>query len=152
MLWQDVLVAQRANDASIVAATAAAFGLPSADVAVVDDLEEMLTRVAPATRLLVQRTMTGGDFPMLLSIYVLDRLIEQRLADLPVGLAHVQRLARMLGADLLISDATTPGDEEGLLVRPQGTVERVLLDAGGLDRDVYRIVRWETPIRTPIPA
>lgn len=152
MLWQDVLVARRQGHALIAAATAGAFDVPPESVVVVNDLEETLIRVTPLTGLLVLRTMTGGDFPMLLSVFVLDRLIEQRLADRTVALAHLQRLSRALGEDLLFSDETTPGDEEELLVQPQGTVERVLLNASDLDRDEYRIVRREAPVAVPIPA
>ncbi|GEM_PF-3137713 len=158
MLWQDLLVARRVEFATIVKAVAIAFDVPTDGVAVVNELEETLDQVTPLTRLLVQRTMTRGDFPMLLSIHVLDRLIEQRLADRAVGFVHLQRLSRALGADLLFSDETTPGDEEELLVRSQGTVERVLLNAGDLERDEYRIAQREAhagshgETRVSIPA
>jgi len=152
MLWQDVLVARRQEHARIAAATAEAFAIAPQDVVVVNDLEETLVRVTPSTRLLVQRTLTGGDFPMLLSVYVLDRLIEQRLADRIVAMAHLQRLSQALGAALLVSDETPPGDEEELLIQPQGTVERILLNAGDLDRDEYRIARGLASVAARIPV
>lgn len=152
MLWQDVLVARRAEPAQIAGAVGDAFAVPAADVVVVDDLQETLTRVTAQMPLLVQRTFTAGEFSMLLSLYVLNGDTERQVATPQATLLALRRIADSLHSDILVSDETTLGDEPWLLAQPGGSVEQVLLDSDAMARDEYRVIRRVAPVRAPVPA
>ncbi|HET7037470.1 MAG TPA: hypothetical protein VFI42_17425 [Thermomicrobiaceae bacterium] len=148
MLWQDMLLGRWVSKHDLVAALAAAFGLTPEQISVVDDLQKAPELIGPDTSLLVQRTRIAGDFPLYLSLYPRTAQLRRLQGD-RVELGVIHRIAAALQTSILIG-AGELGDEQWLLVEPDGTIASALLDQAALDEDRYVLRETHSPAALPL--
>ena len=85
----------------------------------------------------------AGDFPLSLSLY--PRTAElRRLQGDRVELSIIQRVAAALQTPILIG-AGELGDEQWMVVQPDGSVMSALLDGAALDDDRYVLRGTRSP-------
>ncbi len=114
MLWQEIILDVLPSHASLAAALAAAFGVSTGRVAIVDS--EVFLPEAGLVSVACERTELSGAFPLRLTVYVYDhRLVASKSVH-----AIATELATQLGARCLISD-----DEVNPYTRTMVTAERV---------------------------
>ena len=143
MLWEDMLLGRWVPKHDLIVALAAAFTLTPVQIVVVDDAQEAPELVGPNTALLGERTRTAGDFPLSLSLY--PRTAElRRLQGDRVELSIIQRVAAALQPPILIG-AGELGDEQWMVVQPDGSVMSALLDGAALDDDRYVLRGTRSP-------
>src|SRR5436305_598536 len=97
MNWQDLLRDRWIDADGLRAATASAFGVPVASVAVVDTLEQRLV-VPDSASIILERTREYRDFPVQLMMVLRDDGLEARHAGFDGALSVARKLARTLNA------------------------------------------------------
>jgi hypothetical protein len=143
MFWQDVLLGCRVPDAELRNALAIALGVPASRVRIVDAIHDSPAIGDGAPLLIAERASLEGEFPLHVSLYVKDPLVEQRSRSSVSSLERLSRLCGLLQCAALVSDeALDPAS--WLRIQPSGLIERVLLDPDHLDRDEY-VVATATP-------
>lgn len=124
MIWEELLLPRWREATDLARAFGAALQLDPRQIVVVDDAAEAIGRVAPETPLLLQRNAVEGD-------------VRQHVAAFPRRPELVERdewtVLRTICRHL---DETCFVPDEGLgetyfAVRPDGAVDRVLLDETG---------------------
>jgi hypothetical protein len=134
-LWQDILLDRVVDDDALRAAIGCIFDVEPRSILVVEQITPELD--AQTARVIVERFGSAGDFPLHVSIYLLDQsLIEQ--AGITPGTELVAALCRALNCSCLMSDAS-PSVHTWLRIDNAGTIEHVTLDPDALDRDEYRL-------------
>src|SRR5919199_871420 len=127
MFWQDVLLGCRVSDAALRNALAAVLGIPTPSVRIVDMVSDSSILDDGETHLVVERAPLRGEFPLHVSLYVNEPLVEERLQQPSTNLERLARLCELLGCAALVSDdALDPAS--WLRVLPSGLVEQVMLD------------------------
>lgn len=131
MNWQDILLEQRFDQATLKRALAAAFDVSSDSVSVVDSIEEAPKGVS----VVAEQTSINGDFCCLLSLYVVEELAGRDPVEL------TRRLCSILNIQALISDDSV-NPYSMLLINNAAEVRPVTLDVESLDqREEYRLSR-----------
>ena len=143
MIWEDILLPHRVRAMDLARAFGAALRLDPATIVVVDDAVEALDRVTPGTPLLLQRDPVEGDLRQHVAAF--PRLPELAASD---EWSVLRAICERLQETCLVPDEE-PG-ETYLAVRPDGAVDRVLLEEG--DDGQLRIVQQWSPVRAPISA
>jgi hypothetical protein len=133
MMWEELYLGRLAGIDEIQIALGKALGIAPGTIRVVDDLAEAPLPHDPATRLLVERYVYPGEFPMRLSCNVFD-------VPAVDALTVVRKVCTALQTTCLIGD-DSPDDSVWLRVALDGTVERVLVDDEALERDELRVAQ-----------
>jgi hypothetical protein len=128
MIWQDLLFDRWVDDAALRAAMASAFGVPLANVALVDSAEQ-LASTSRSARVILERTRQHRDFPLQMLVV----LRSDDLARRSTGFEEVLRVARVLAAGLSTTVLFAEGPvtpSEWVRVRPGGETDVASLDVG----------------------
>jgi hypothetical protein len=127
MIWQDLLI-DRWIDAEVLrAASAEAFGVAEASVAVTDTTEQLLATPDSVT-IILERAREYRDFPLQVMVVLRDDALVERHDGFD-GVFNVSRvMARKLGASVLFAEGPV-SPSEWVRVRPSGDVDIVALDS-----------------------
>lgn len=130
MIATDLLLNRRLAPAEVARGIAVALAVPAAAVRVVDDVTELLEQEwQEGTRVIVERTLRDGDYPLQLSIT--PRGATATEAPLPA----VQRLCQEWHCECLLPDETLA--PSGWLRVTADTAQPAHLDPDALDREEY---------------
>lgn len=139
MVWEELLLDRRVADSTLIDALATTFAVPAGSVRVIDSVLTVKGRLGDEIRLLVERRLTRGDFPLQVRVYIRDAELEQHVRPPDVSAALVQRFCGLAGAGCLMSD-DSPSGVSWLLVGRSVPPVPVTLDADRLEDDEYVIV------------
>jgi hypothetical protein len=131
MMWEELNLGRLANEAEIKRALATALGIMPDTIVVVEGLPKAFS--PPGARLLVERYVYPGQFPMRLSCNAFD-------VPAVDALTVIRKVCAALQTMCLVGD-NSPDPLSWLRVTPDGAVERVLVDEDALERDELRIVQ-----------
>ena len=143
MIWEELLLPRWREATDLARAFGAALQLDPRQIVVVDDAAEAIGRVAPETPLLLQRNAVEGD-------------VRQHVAAFPRRPELVESDEwTVLRAICRHLDETCIVPDEGLgetyfVVRPDGAVDRVLLDETG--HGEFRIVLPGALLQEAVPT
>lgn len=126
MIWQDLMLDRWANEATLRAATASAFGVPADAVAIVDSPEQ-LEATPPSARIILERDRQHRDFPLQLLVILRDDEVASRIDGFDGVLRVAGDLARQLDATVLFAEGSL-APSEWVRVRPTGKADLVTLD------------------------
>jgi hypothetical protein len=127
--FTELLVQRPLTTEELVAACTSLLAIPVAQIGVTSDIASH--RVDPAVRLICEVTPVRGDFAVRLGLYPQDAGLLRAAT-----LSFSAQLAQRLGCACLASDAS-PNPYTWLLIRPDGQLEPVALDAFRLDQGEY---------------
>ena len=129
MNWQDILLEQEFDKVTLRRAIAVVFELPTDHVSIVDSIEKAPSGVS----VVVEQTLTKGDFRFLLSFYVVVELSSRDPIEV------IQRLCTILDVRALIPDESL-NPYSMFLIDQIGEVRQVFLDVESLDQhEEYRL-------------
>lgn len=129
MNWQDILLERQFLKTVLKQALATAFDVPSAEVSIVDSIEEARSGVP----ILAEQTPTKGDFRCLLSLYIVEALASRDPVEV------TRRLCKILNVQALVS-SKSPNPYSMILIDQAAKTRLVTLDAKSLDQsEEYRL-------------
>ena len=131
MMWEELNLGRPADEAEIKRALGAALGIRPDTIVVVDGLPKAFS--PPGARLLVERYVYPGPFPMRLSCNAFD-------VPAVDALAVIRKVCLALQTTCLVGD-DSPDPLAWVRVTPDGAIARVLVDEEALERDELRIVQ-----------
>lgn len=134
MKWEGFAVARPVSDEELRHVSGNIFGVEPSTVVIVERLEEALKFPPAQIRCLVIRWRLQGEFPLWVEIAPHGRLPPWD------ELETMRKLARSLGAALLIADAA-PDPTTWLRVSPNGRIEHVVVDSKALDHNMFVITK-----------
>ena len=126
MIWHDLMLDRWVAESELRHATALAFGVPVASVAVIDDAAQLLP-VPDSVRVVLERTRQYRDFPLQVMVVLRDDDLVRRFGGFE-GVGNVGRtLSASLGATVLFGEGPL-SPSEWVRVRPTGALDVVSLD------------------------
>ena len=132
MIWE-MLIDRHLTANEIVTTVSELLLISLADILIVDDITSV--KVSPKTRVVCENTAIGGDFSMLLSIYLRD----PNLGELDIK-ALTGQFSNMLRCKCLISDESV-NPYSWLLIQGTTDCQIVYLDSDKLDEKEEYVVK-----------
>lgn len=150
MVWQDIIVDRMLTDDEIISAISYLFSVPRADVLVIGDTAELLTKFRDNIQVICERQPTKGEFPMMLSIIPrsdeTERFAKEGNDELLIG-----QFCGILSCKCLASDASI-APYSWLLIEGAGEARLVELNAERLDQDESEyIIDWAATSAGKVP-
>lgn len=142
MIWEELLLPRWRKATDLARAFGAALQIDPGEIVVVDDATEAIGRVAPATPLLLQRNALEGDVRQHVAAF--PRRPE--LAEIDEWIV-LRAICRQLNETCVVPDEGL--GESYFAVRPDGAVDRVLLDEIG--HGEFRVVPPGALLREAVP-
>jgi len=133
MIWEEVLIDRNLTDEEIITGISKVFSVSKTDILIVDDIAEI--HVGERFRIVCERTLVKGDFPLKLSIYLYDAKLAQLNAKVIIG-----RFCDILHCKCLIPDNSS-NPYSMLLIQGSNKQQIVLLDPIRLDEDEEYILK-----------
>jgi hypothetical protein len=132
MDWIDLEFDRHLDDARLRQAWAQAFDLVPAAVIVIDDITQINPWTEAGTRIVLERRIQPGDFPLHVTAYLRGSALIEQVATRHQSLGMVQRLCDELACRALLpTEAIDP--YEWLLITPMGNPVVVRVDPDRLD-------------------
>ncbi|NES18239.1 MAG: hypothetical protein F6K41_04740 [Symploca sp. SIO3E6] len=132
MIWE-MLIDRHLTANEVVTTVSKLLLIPVADILVIDDITSV--RVDLKTKVVCENTAIGGDFPMMLSIYLRD----PNLGELDIK-ASTGQFSGMLRCKCLISDESV-NPYSWLLIQGTTDCQIVYLDPDKLDENEEYVVK-----------
>ena len=147
-MWTDLMIDRVLDDGLLIEGLASVFGVSPGEIRIVKPsnsggLPDGITADAP---IWVERSVLQGDFPLQATVHLRPDL--QSLVNDPADeQATVARLCAIWQASCLFSDDEL-NPYTWLVMRPNGRLERVTVDAAALDeRNAFVIARVDRVVR-----
>ncbi len=139
MIWQDLLFDRVVDDNALRHAFAEAFAIAPNAVRIVDAITPKTAQTDRGIRILIERFVMPGEFPLQVSVYLLDDCLAQPDERQHDAVRIVSRVCARLQSSCLMSDESL-SVVSWWRVYGSGLVEAVALDETALERDEYNVV------------
>ena len=133
MIWRDILIDRRPNDAELRQSLAQVFQIDPTKVGLFGDYRELLQPMPDTIRLLCERLPVSGEFIMKLGVMPVHP-VQEAFTRGSNDLTLLSALCRILATRGLIDDGSH-NPYAFLLLGPDGSVSNAALDAQRLDMD-----------------
>lgn len=122
MFWKDIILKDKSNKAKLTDSVAKVFSVSKEEVKVVDDVEDFLEIDTDRYQIIIHHIPKKGDFQLMLSIYVMDRHLVDKVNNL-----HINQLAQLLNMECLIANDDSINPYSMILIHPDGVEKAVFL-------------------------
>ncbi len=140
MLWTELELERVVPDDDLRGAWGHVFQVGADAVAVVDDVADAAPWPDPQTRILLERRLQAGEFPLHLMVILRSPRLAADVADPARERTLLTRLCIALDCRMLTGDDTL-APQRWTLIAPDGTFTPVELDAEQLDDDALVLAR-----------